>query len=181
MNATLRPKHKTPGPDLNAIEADAQTRIGELQAQRQRLALDALADPAAATELARAERELADAERALGQVALARAEVARRESAAAEAEAAKEAKAEEQRRARLEADRRKQAKVVDSACANFAETLSAYLEICGQLGGGHDPTLASRLQGVIAHHLSEAGVSRGAVDLGLLGRTVGPLASPEEG
>ena len=76
---------ETQTPDLDAIERDAQARVGALEDQRGRLAPEALVSAQGKSELADLESELAEAQRALELVALARSEGTRREVEAARA------------------------------------------------------------------------------------------------
>ncbi len=81
--------------DLDALEADAERRLGELQEQRQRLAPEALTDADVAAELAGVDSEVRECEQALERVRLARVEQGRRAADAhAEEERARRAAAQ---------------------------------------------------------------------------------------
>lgn len=129
-SATATPT-PTPVPDPSAIaamETDARRRIGELEQEEARLALDALSDPQLAAELRDVQSERRAAEDTLRQAELARAEHERRaQQAAAEAEAARKGRELAQAR-KLAASYREDAAKVDEACAAYCRALKAFAD-----------------------------------------------------
>jgi hypothetical protein len=114
---------------LDELEREAQAKIRECEQEEQRLALDALSDPALAKELHSVQRKRADAEGEARQAQMAREEIARREAQAeAEAdEAARDAALLEARE--LQVSRERAAAMVDKGAALLAEGLAVYAEV----------------------------------------------------
>ena len=115
---------------IDAIRADAQKRLGELETQRSRLAPEALVSADAKAELADVENEIAAARQAIELADLADAETARREQQARE-DAEAEQKAQALARATaLQAERHKLALAADKAVAKYVEQLVALRDVC---------------------------------------------------
>jgi chromosome segregation ATPase len=112
--------------DLGALAADATRRLGDLEEARLRLSPESLTDATVAGELSRVESEIESCKQMLERVRLARTEVERRElqAQADAAEAARQAHLAEARR--LQAERRKQAAVVDKAASVYAKALREF-------------------------------------------------------
>ena len=117
--------------DLDVLEAAARDNVQRLEEARSRLALDGLGgDPEVRAELESVESELAGALGELDRIDLARAEQARRRL-----EAEQDARQEAQEAAytearRIQADRDRAARGVDSGAAKLAAALADYATCC---------------------------------------------------
>jgi len=178
-------------PDLVTLAADAERRLKELRPARQRLSLDALADPAGAEalELASIEDEIAAAERLLDQARLAEDERAHREQ---EAQRLSEeaARADGQRKAeRLAISVVKAEGKVDAGFATAAGAVAALADVraewqAAMVQAGERPQpdhlLGSRLESALAFALAAVGQGR-AIDLPpSMGRGSRPLVAEAE-
>jgi hypothetical protein len=117
---------------LEAIEADALQRVGDLKAQIERMAVEALTDGKVATEQKAAESELAEAQRALENVARARREISRRETEAAEQAAEEDRVLAERQVAELTPQILKAAERVDTVAGTFGEAVAAFKDLRNQ-------------------------------------------------
>ena len=119
-----------PAGTIPAIRADAQRRVVELEAQRSRLAPEALTDADAKAELADIESELAEARKALELADLADSENVRRQQQAITdaAQAAKDSALAEAHE--LQGEREKAVKAVDAACERYVAALVNCRSIC---------------------------------------------------
>lgn len=116
--------------DLDALERDCETKIGELCGAIGRLSLDALSDPEVRHELVDVERELAEAQQEIQRIHLARAEQERRDMEARQkALGARQAAAYKAAR-QLQPKRERAAEAVDAAAEVFISAISEYVTIC---------------------------------------------------
>ena len=117
-------------PDLDEIERKLTGRLGELNHQRQRLALDAIGDSKAAAKLADVEGKLGACEQELRRLELARAEWERREVEAREAEKTEQRQAAIAEVRRLQPAREDAARAVDAAAEAHVAAVARYLAVC---------------------------------------------------
>ncbi|HET6999346.1 MAG TPA: hypothetical protein VFI03_12245 [Solirubrobacterales bacterium] len=123
----------TPEIDFAKREDELRARLGELEEQRQGLALDAIGDADNSREqLAAVESELAETAVELDRLGLAAVEAERREAAAkaeAESQAQQEAFAAAQH---LQVEREKHAKAIDEAIDEFVQAMRAHTDVCAE-------------------------------------------------
>ncbi|MFZ2049898.1 MAG: hypothetical protein WAU69_03060 [Solirubrobacteraceae bacterium] len=163
-----------PEPEIDpiaAIESDAQTRVGELRDQRQRLAPEALVDDRARQELLDVESQLREAERAAELAPLARAETARRARAAIETDERERQQAALAWAKKLAPQRAKAAAALDAAATVYAECVSAYRDVVREhasavAGSGVGPAGARRCAYKEGESV-KAGLRRALHDAGL--------------
>jgi hypothetical protein len=119
-----RARNRPPDLDLDAIEADAKTRLVTLREQRQRLSPAALTDGTVAAEVDSIESEIASAQATLERIPLARLEAVRREEEAKRLAKVRRPHLDEARR--LAVKREEAALAVDAAAKVYAESLRVW-------------------------------------------------------
>ena len=157
-----------PSDPLDVGESEIRNRVAELQAERQRLAFDALNDPAKRQDLADCEAALAGADAELQHVGLARKEAGRREQAAHDLADQRAVEAALDRARELEGEALRAKAKVDKCLATFAEALADHYRICveqvsalsaaGRPGAMPSPTA---IQATVAQALRAAGAPLG--------------------
>jgi chromosome segregation ATPase len=175
----------SPPPDvaqLDALESDARSRIGELEQEEGRLALDALSDDRLASELADVQSERRSAEDSLRQAALARAEIARRAQQAEDSAESDRVEREMAKARALALEYRECAAKVDAAtesyCAALAELATVYrdLEMTTQRAGEKALRPAdSAIMASLVYYLRRAGVPGSFIQLGGIAPRAQPL------
>jgi hypothetical protein len=164
----LEPEPEAVEGPLDGAGREIRDRITALEAERQRLSLDALADPKARGQLGKVETELADARADGERLALARVEARHREQEEAKRAERQAVEAAVHRARELQADREAAAARVDRAALAFAQALAEHQGVSA--GQAEALTDAGRpdtwrtviapawvLQAAFAHALLEAG------------------------
>ncbi len=116
--------------DLDALQADVETKIRGLRDAIGRLSLDALSDGTVRAEMIDAEHQLAECQQELVHIGLARAEQERREVEARQKALGAQQRAAYKKARQLQPKRVRAAEAVDAAAKSFVDAISEFVGVC---------------------------------------------------